>query len=59
MEFVDGMDIHEYLNFHGGTLEQTHAMAINAHVLDALDCAHSDGIVRRPAPRETATASAR
>ena len=47
MEFIDGMDIHQYLAFHGGTLEQAHAVAITAHVLDALDYAHAHGIIHR------------
>ncbi|MCB1062549.1 MAG: serine/threonine protein kinase, partial [Verrucomicrobiae bacterium] len=47
MEFVDGMDIHQYLQHHGGKLPQEHALSITAHVLDALDYAHSHGIVHR------------
>ena len=45
MEFVDGMDIHQYLHHHGGKLPQEQALAIVAHVLDALDYAHGHGIV--------------
>ncbi|MCP5549719.1 MAG: serine/threonine protein kinase [Akkermansiaceae bacterium] len=47
MEFVDGMDIHQYLHHHGGQLPQDQALAIVAHVLDALDYAHGNGIVHR------------
>ncbi len=47
MEFVEGMDIHQYLQHHGGKLIQEDALAIIAHVLDALDYAHSQGIVHR------------
>ncbi len=47
MEFVDGMDIHQYLTHHGGRLPQESALAICAHVLDALGYAHSQGIVHR------------
>ena len=47
MEFIDGMDIHQYLQHHGGKLPQEHALSITAHVLDALDYAHSHGIVHR------------
>ncbi|MEX2577524.1 MAG: serine/threonine-protein kinase [Verrucomicrobiales bacterium] len=47
MEFIDGMDIHQYLHHHGGALLQDHALAIVCHVLDALDYAHERGIVHR------------
>lgn len=47
MEFIDGMDIHQYLHHHGGKLPQDQALSITAHVLDALDYAHSHGIVHR------------
>ncbi|MEM9281017.1 MAG: protein kinase [Verrucomicrobiota bacterium] len=47
MEFVDGMDIHQYLHECGGKVPQEHALAITAHVLDALDYAHQNGIVHR------------
>ena len=47
MEFVDGMDIHQYLKLHGGKLPAEHALSICAHVLDALEYAHSQGIVHR------------
>jgi len=47
MEFVEGMDIQQYLSHHGGRLPQEDALAITAHVLDALQYAHSHGIVHR------------
>lgn len=47
MEFVDGMDVFQYLHQHGGKLPQESALTITAHVLDALDYAHSHGIVHR------------
>ncbi len=47
MEFIDGMDIREYLKLQGGRLPQSDALAIVAHVLDALEYAHSHGIVHR------------
>ena len=47
MEFIDGMDIQQYLRHHGGTLPEEHALAITAHVLDALAYAHSHGIIHR------------
>ncbi len=47
MEFVDGVDIHQYLQQNGGTIAQADALAITAHVLDALDYAHHHGIVHR------------
>jgi len=47
MEFIDGMDIHQYLHSHGGKLPQEDALAIVSHVLDALEYAHSRGIVHR------------
>ncbi|MEX2578384.1 MAG: protein kinase [Verrucomicrobiales bacterium] len=47
MEFIDGMDIHQYLHHHGGALPQEQALAIVCHVLDALDYAHGHGIVHR------------
>ncbi len=47
MEFVDGMDIQQYLHHHGGKLPPEHALSITAHILDALDYAHSHGIVHR------------
>ncbi len=47
MEFVDGMDIQQYLKEHGEILPQDSALTIIAHVLDALDYAHRHGIVHR------------
>lgn len=47
MEFVEGMDIHQYIASNGGILEPDAALAITAHVLDALDYAHARGIVHR------------
>lgn len=47
MEFIDGMDIHHYLQHHGGKVPAEHAIAIIAHVLDALGYAHDQGIVHR------------
>src|SRR5690606_12267305 len=47
MEFVDGMDIHQYLKHHEGRVPQEHALSIAAHVLDALEYAHAHGIVHR------------
>lgn len=47
MEFVEGMDIQQYAKLSGGRLEPEHALAICAHVLDALAYAHSKGIVHR------------
>ncbi len=47
MEFIDGTDIHQYLQGHGGKVDQGDAVTITAHVLDALDYAHAHGIVHR------------
>jgi len=47
MEYVDGMDIHRFLRHHGGWLSQGDALAIIAHVLDALVYAHAQGIIHR------------
>jgi len=47
MEFVDGMDIHQYLALHEGRIPPESALSITAHVLDALDYAHREGIVHR------------
>ena len=47
MEYVDGMDIEQYIHACGGSVEPEHAIAIVSHVLDALDYAHSKGIVHR------------
>ncbi len=47
MEFVNGMDIHNYLQHHGGHLSQEYALSITAHVLDGLAYAHGFGIIHR------------
>lgn len=47
MEFVDGMDIHHYMQHHGGNLSQEYALSITAHVLDGLTYAHGHGIIHR------------
>ena len=47
MEFIDGMDLQQYLNASGGKLEVEAAVAIISHVLDALEYAHKKGIVHR------------
>lgn len=47
MEFIDGLDIHQYLKQHGGKISQEDALSITAHVLDALEYAHANGIVHR------------
>jgi len=47
MEFIDGMDIDQYLHHEGGKLSQEHALSITAHVLDALNYAHDNGIIHR------------
>ena len=47
MEFADGMDVHQYLQHHGGKLTEESALTITAHVLDALDYAHRHGIAHR------------
>jgi len=47
MEFVEGMDIHQYLRENGGSISQEYALSITAHVLDALEYAHARGIVHR------------
>ncbi len=47
MEFIDGMDIHQYLKQAGGKIPQNDAIAIVSHVLDALSYAHGHGIVHR------------
>ena len=45
LEFVEGMDIHQYLQHHGGKINQSDALAIMAHVLDGLEYVHAHGIV--------------
>ncbi len=47
MEYVDGMDIQDYLSLHGGSLSQEHALSITADVLNALAYAHKRGIIHR------------
>lgn len=47
MEFVDGLDIHQYLLQCGGKLTGDHALAIASHVLDGLQFAHENGILHR------------
>ena len=47
MEFVDGMDIDKYIQLSGGKVPSDDAVAIISHVLDALDYAHSRGIMHR------------
>ena len=47
MEFIDGMDMHKYIHLSGGSVEPDTAVAIVSHVLDALNYAHSKGIVHR------------
>ena len=47
MEFIDGMDIHKYIQLSEGKVDPDHAVAIVSHVLDALDYAHSKGIIHR------------
>ncbi|MDF1826463.1 MAG: protein kinase [Verrucomicrobiales bacterium] len=47
MEFVDGMDVEQYIAAAGGIVDPDHAVAIVSHVLDALEYSHSKGIVHR------------
>lgn len=47
MEFIDGMDIEQYITASGGKVDPDHAVAIVSHVLDALEYAHSKGIIHR------------
>lgn len=47
MEFVDGLDVDKYLQHHDGKLSQSDSLTIIAHVLDALNYAHSKGIIHR------------
>ncbi|MCF6312693.1 MAG: serine/threonine protein kinase [Verrucomicrobiales bacterium] len=47
MEYVNGTDIHEYIELYGGMLPQEVALAVMAQVLDALAYAHGHGIVHR------------
>ena len=47
MEFIDGMDIHNFLQGHGGKLNREQAVTITCHVLDGLVYAHEHGIIHR------------
>lgn len=47
MEFIDGMDIDKYIEICGGKVLAEHTVAIVSHVLDALEYAHSRGIMHR------------
>ena len=47
MEFVDGLDLSQFLEANDGRIEWSRALAILADVLEALDCAHSHGIIHR------------
>lgn len=46
MEFIDGTDVGQTVAWHG-RLPSAHAMAIAAHVCDALQYAHDHGVVHR------------
>lgn len=46
MEFVDGTDVSQMVTA-SGKLPPDHALAISAHVCDALQYAHSNGVVHR------------
>jgi outer membrane biosynthesis protein TonB len=46
MEYVDGTDVHQMISSQG-KLSAEHALAITAHVCDALTAAHALGIVHR------------
>ncbi|MCB1085746.1 MAG: serine/threonine protein kinase [Verrucomicrobiae bacterium] len=46
MEFVDGTDVHQLIQANG-RLSEDYALAVTAHVCDALAYAHSRGIVHR------------
>ena len=46
MEFVDGTDVHRLIQG-SGRLSEDYALAVTAHVCDALAYAHSRGIVHR------------
>ncbi len=47
MEFVDGMDIQQYIKASGGKVSPEYSISIVSHVLDALEYAHGQGIVHR------------
>ena len=46
MEFVDGTDVQKMIQA-SGRLTGEHALAITAHVCDALEYAHQNGVVHR------------
>lgn len=46
MEFVDGTDVHQMIHANG-KLSAEHALAITAHVCDALAYAHRNGVIHR------------
>ncbi|MFO1436799.1 MAG: protein kinase [Verrucomicrobiaceae bacterium] len=46
MEFINGTDVAQMIQ-QQGRLSSAHAMAIAAHVCDALQCAHEHGVVHR------------
>jgi len=46
MEFVDGTDVHKLIHTNG-RLTAEHALAITAHVCDALAYAHRHGVIHR------------
>ncbi len=46
MEYVDGSDVHKLIQA-SGKLSGEHALAITAHVCDALDYAHKRGVIHR------------
>ncbi len=46
MEYIDGTDVHQMITSHG-KLPAEHALAITAHVCDALGYAHKQGVIHR------------
>ncbi len=46
MEFVDGTDVHKMIQA-SGKLGDDYALAITAHVCDALAYAHEHGVIHR------------